>query len=326
MTARTQGAFASHPVASTQSVDEAKAVLSDTFLPIEFPTLAGSDDLHLELNALKTGRMTLGFMRFDRPIRISTAEPENYHVDIPLQGKAGLQAAHGRRVAADRHTAGVFMPGRAVDLDCGEDFAQVALMISRTELQNKLEELVDWKTLSPVQFDDALDLTAGGRTLLHAVRTIDDASQEQDGMLQHPLAVHSLEQTVLHALLFTHQHNHSEALRGHVQRAGPRAVHEAVALLRSDPARAWTVSDLAAACSTSTRSLQEGFRKTHDSTPTAYLRRLRLEKVHEELLTATPDTATISETATKWGFTHLGRFALAYSTLFAEKPSETLRA
>lgn len=316
----------SHPVASTHSADEAKAVLSDTFLPVEFPALAGSDDLHLELNALKTGRMTFGFMRFDRPIRISTAEPENYHVDIPLQGRAGLRAAHGHHLAVDRHTAGVFMPGRAVDLDCGDDFAQVALMLSRVDLQNKIEELLDWKTLLPVEFDGALDLTAGGRTLLHTVRIINDASQDQNGMLQHPLAVHSLEQAVIHALLFTHQHNHSDALRRHVQRAGPRAVHEAVALLRNDPARAWTVPDLAAACSTSTRSLQEGFRKTHDSTPTAYLRRLRLEKVHEELLKSKPGISTVSETATKWGFTHLGRFALAYSTLFAEKPSETLRA
>lgn len=56
-----------------------------------------------------------------------------------------------------------------------------------------------------------------------------------------------------------------------------------------------------------------------------YLRRLRLEKVHEELSAAEPDLASVTEVATRWGFVHLGRFAAAYYRAFGEFPSETLR-
>ena len=75
----------------------------------------------------------------------------------------------------------------------------------------------------------------------------------------------------------------------------------------------------------SVRSLQEGFRRSLDTTPMAYLRELRLEKVHQELAAADPAAVSVTEVATRWGFVHLGRFAAAYSRAFGERPSATLR-
>lgn len=95
-------------------------------------------------------------------------------------------------------------------------------------------------------------------------------------------------------------------------------------LLRSDPAKPWTVGELAASVSMSARSLQEGFRRSLDTTPMAYLRQLRLEKAHDELAAAEPGTVTVTEVATRWGFLHLGRFAAAYALAFREHPSTTL--
>ncbi|WP_416393246.1 MULTISPECIES: helix-turn-helix transcriptional regulator [unclassified Curtobacterium] len=66
----------------------------------------------------------------------------------------------------------------------------------------------------------------------------------------------------------------------------------AVELLRHDPARPWTFGELAASVPTSVRSLQEGFRRALDTTPMAYLRRLRLERAREDLLTARPGSVT----------------------------------
>ena len=47
--------------------------------------------------------------------------------------------------------------------------------------------------------------------------------------------------------------------------------------------------------------------------------------VRGELLAARPGT-TVTDTATRWGFFHLGRFAEEYAALFYELPSQTLRA
>ena len=82
------------------------------------------------------------------------------------------------------------------------------------------------------------------------------------------------------------------------------------------------MTELASTVSLSVRGLQEGFRRTLDTTPMAYLRQVRLEKVHDELVGAPAGTLSVG----RWEFVHLGRFASAYRETFGERPSETARA
>lgn len=78
---------------------------------------------------------------------------------------------------------------------------------------------------------------------------------------------------------------------------------------------------IAQAAGLSVRSLQEGFRRAFDLTPTTYLRNVRLDRVREDLRRQPP--GTIAHTAKRWGFTHLGRFATEYRTRHGETPTTT---
>jgi AraC-like DNA-binding protein len=319
--------FGSRRVASCAGVDRARQVLSDVFLPVDFPTARASSGVDLELNALKVGRLTCGYMQFQHAVRIQTAEAENYHIDIPTRGRARMRASHGSPVHGTQQTAGVFMPGRPVELDLGEGFAQLSLMVPRDQLQLELENLLGRALGRPVEFGAELDLTTpGGRMIMQALQMVDEASGQEDGPLTHPLAVQRLEQVLIHSLLFAQPHNHSAAMTRPSPAPGVRPVSQAVELLRDSPAHPWTVAELAAGVSLSVRSLQEGFRRSLDTTPMAYLRHLRLEKVHQELATAAPGTVSVTEVAARWGFVHLGRFAAAYRSEFAERPSDTMRS
>jgi AraC-like DNA-binding protein len=319
--------FGSRRVASCRGVDQARQALAEFFLPVDFPSARASSIVDMELNALTVGRLTCGFMRFRDAVRIETAEAENYHVDIPTGGRATMRAGFGQPVHGTQQTAAVFMPGRPAELDCGERFAQLSLMIPRDQLQLELENLLGENVARPLEFSAELDLaTPGGQMMLQALRVIDEASDQAGGPLAHPLAMQRLEQVLMHSLLFAQPHNHSAALAGHSPAAGARPVSRAVELLRSSPAYPWTVAELAADVSLSVRSLQEGFRRSLDTTPMAYLRHLRLEKVHEELARAAPGTVSVTEVASRWGFVHLGRFAAAYRSEFAERPSDTMRS
>jgi AraC-like DNA-binding protein len=319
--------FGSRRVASCRGVDQARQALAEVFLPVDFPSARVSSIVDLKLNALTVGRLTCGYMRFRDAVRIETAEAENYHVDIPVGGRATMRAGLGRPVYGTQQTAAVFMPGRPVELDCGERFAQLSLMIPRDELQLELENLLGAKLARPLEFSAELDLTTpGGQTMIQALRVIDEASDHESGPLAHPLAMQRLEQVLMHSLLFAQPHNHSAALAGPSSAAGVRPVSQAVELLRGSPAHPWTVAELATEVSLSVRSLQEGFRRSLETTPMAYLRRLRLEKVREELATAAPGAVSVTEVAARWGFVHLGRFAAAYRSEFAERPSDTMRA
>jgi AraC-like DNA-binding protein len=317
--------FGRHPVVSSRDLDVARRVLSEVYLPMDFPSVSASTSLDMSLNIIKVGRVTAGYLHFGDALRIQTVEAANYHVDIPLTGRARMQAGPRDPVYGTPQTAAIFAPGLPVDLDCDDDFTQIALMLPKAGLQLELESLLGQSLRTPLEFSMALDLASPpGRTVLQALRLIDAASDQEDGMLQHPLAAHRLEQVLMHSLLLAQPHNYSDILRASPPLAGARSVSEAVDLMRARPAHAWTAAELAAASSTSVRSLQENFRRSLGTSPMRYLRDFRLEQVHKELLAAEPGAVTVTEVAARWGFVHLGRFAAAYRQRFAERPSDTI--
>lgn len=85
------------------------------------------------------------------------------------------------------------------------------------------------------------------------------------------------------------------------------------------------VKDLCQAAAVSERTLEYAFRAELGISPVAYLTRIRLHKVHEELLAASSASTTVTQAALRWGFWHFGEFARAYKDCFQELPSDTLR-
>lgn len=82
--------------------------------------------------------------------------------------------------------------------------------------------------------------------------------------------------------------------------------------------------EIAGSAHLSVRGLQVAFQRLLGTTPLAYLRDVRLDRVRTDLRLGDPARATVAETARLWGFGHLGRFSAAYAARFDEYPSETL--
>ncbi len=75
----------------------------------------------------------------------------------------------------------------------------------------------------------------------------------------------------------------------------------------------------------SERSLQNGFLDYIGLTPIQYLRIVRLNGAHCDLLKAQEAQTTVTNIALSWGFIELGRFSKEYKLLFQQLPSQTLR-
>jgi transcriptional regulator GlxA family with amidase domain len=170
-----------------------------------------------------------------------------------------------------------------------------------------------------------MDLTTpAGGIFVEALHLIDLASAPNSCLLGHPMATLRLEQVLMLTLLLTQPNNYTAALARTPKNPGPTPVAAAIELIRTRPEHPWTVGTLAAEVAVSVRSLQAGFVRAVGQSPMRYLRHVRLERVRDELAQAEPGTTTITQTATRWGFTHLGRFAADYRRTFGELPSDLL--
>lgn len=105
----------------------------------------------------------------------------------------------------------------------------------------------------------------------------------------------------------------------------PRTLFRAQDFIEQHAAENIRADDIALAAAVTVRSVQLAFRQHLGTTPGSYLRAIRLERAHRDLLRAHRGTgSTVATIAARWQFASPSRFAAYYRQAFGELPSETL--
>jgi AraC-like DNA-binding protein len=264
------------------------------------------------------------------------------------------------RARLDHTTFGMALEGNADPVDqimiCHIRSGTVHYTVGDTELSYgpgdtcfPLQPGREWSTAlrdvdsAVIVLDQALlDETAGrpARLLSDRPRTGSAASQlwriadavrtsvaAQPDAEQHPLVVASAARLLAASVLATFPNtamidptieerhdSHTDTLR------------RATTFIETYPDRDLSVADIAEAAFVTVRAVQLAFRRHLDTTPMAYLRRVRLHHAHEDLLAAEPyDGQSVSSIAARWGFFSPSRFAANYKREYGEAPGTTLR-
>jgi transcriptional regulator GlxA family with amidase domain len=132
-----------------------------------------------------------------------------------------------------------------------------------------------------------------------------------------------LQQFIFTALLVSHPHNYSAALQRLERPIAPRDVKRAIDYIHAHVDAPITLADIVQASGVPGRTLFKHFNDCRGQSPMRYLRNVRLDNARETLRRA-DSGARVTEIATQWGFTHMGRFSVEYRLRFGESPSETL--
>ena len=105
----------------------------------------------------------------------------------------------------------------------------------------------------------------------------------------------------------------------------PAGLRGALAWLDSRLDEPIRLDTLAAAAGMPPRTLEAQFRLHLGTTPLGWLRRRRLARARQQLVSA-GEAVTVTGVALANGFSQLGRFAAQYRLQFGERPSQTLKA
>ncbi|ORW91552.1 AraC family transcriptional regulator [Mycobacterium sp. IEC1808] len=141
---------------------------------------------------------------------------------------------------------------------------------------------------------------------------------------QQPMIVAAMAPLLAGALLECYPSNATEQdLAG--DPSLPETLKEAVAFIHRHAAADVSINDIAGAVHLTPRAVQYLFRRQLDTTPTEYMRRVRLHRAHQELLAGERAGTTVTEIAQRWGFAHTGRFAVLYRQTYGQSPHTTLK-
>lgn len=204
------------------------------------------------------------------------------------------------------------------------DDGQYLIQVRTEHLEAHAAKLLG-RPSEPLDLGPTFDPTSSAAQALLATTVFVHAELIRPGGLSTmPVACHELESALMTQLLMVVPSQLTPLLSAaprRMRRAGLRAVLD---LIEADPTAVLSTADLAARAGLSPRALQVFFQDAVGVTPTAYLRAVRLDRVHYDLLAGT--SGSVAEVAVRWGFYHPSRFARQYRERFGNLPSETARS
>lgn len=256
------------------------------------------------------------------PVEVAAGElPDFYNIHIPLAGDGTVRVA-GREVTAACSVAG---PGMTLGMSLSAQANTLILCLPRAVVDNAVTAQTGEPPAAALRFAPAL---ADGDPAVVAWLGIARAFARFASSplaARSPLAAAHFEQALVHGLVSLQPHDHVSTLPAHAHPALPRAVRRAMAYCEEHAGEPVSIADMAAAARVSPRTLQDRFRIDLGTTPAAHLRRVRLDRAHQDLLRVADGSAsgTVAEVATRWGFTHLSRFAVYYREAYGQAPSHT---
>lgn len=312
------------PRYSGKDPDGLSEALSTPTSPIRVEA-AADETITYQCEFASAGSTAFGFCTYEGDFRL-VRESDNGKLVIfmPLMGDASFSTNRGTF-----HTR----PGRGF-ITNGETDGHMHIMgprqhmlmiFERNEMANRLSEMLETPVHGNINFHPDINLASGsGRILQDLAETTFNGLVRDTPLRQSPLALSNLTNAMANLVLETIPHRFSDALIRGTLAPAPRHVRRAIDFMRANLSQPITIGDMAKASNVSVRSLQKGFRDFRTTTPMAYLQHLRLEAAHRELQDAAPGL-TVAAIALKWGFTHLGRFAVDYKLRFGQFPSQTLR-
>jgi AraC-like DNA-binding protein len=313
-----------HRIFATRDAEEARIFLDSRGFLLDVPTREAAH-LDIQINGAFLPGLYLGCLQYGAAVEIRTTQYYDDYRFVTLM-RGSLAATIARRdISCRPGTAILISPKLGASVRAERDCAGLNIFFDGPTLRRELAALLGEPIKAPLEFAATLSLREGyGRSLARFARLAMTELDQTDSILLEPITARSFREFVTSALLLHQPHSYAEALRRLERRAAPRDVKRAIDYMRANLATPIGLSEIVAVSGVPGRTLIQHFRDFEGTSPIRYLRTARFEKTREALRRAEPEE-NITEIASSWGFTHMGRFSVEYRRRFGESPSETLR-
>jgi AraC-like DNA-binding protein len=149
-------------------------------------------------------------------------------------------------------------------------------------------------------------------------------AQTAPEILAKPEVARAMEEALVEAMVFCLAAGRSDGPHN-IQRHRMRVMRRLEEVLAAKPGEPLYMTELCAQIGASYWTLRDCCLEYLEMSPKRYLWLRRMNLARRALRRASAERTTVTEIATDYGFWELGRFSVAYHSLFGETPSTTLR-
>lgn len=307
----------------SRSPTQTRAFVSERLAPHRM-TVNG-DDMNADFRFVEIGDALIADIHYGADVDI---EPLNlndcYLIHALINGCSTLRH-DGDMAQATTGTLHISSPGTTPHIHLTSASRHLTVRLPASAVRRYVLETHGMAISQPIEFDPISPATSSLPALwrdylAHIMRQFEYAPD----LMQTPSTQHCYT-TLMCELLFSHQvHSLDTSARKSLSTATPRHVHKAKAVIRERFREPLSTTQLATEVGVSVRSLHNGFRDFLDTTPAAYIRQYRIEKLHNKLINA-KGGLSVTAAMTETGIVNFGRYAGYYIAKYGCSPSETLR-
>ncbi len=281
--------------------------------------------LHSRLYGVFFGSSALFDLHYGAPVDIDAGDITSFYlIRVTLEG--GGMVSLGKQSAV-LHKGGLTIssPSQRSFIRIDKDCRNLILRIEREALERQLQQLLNRRLRQPLVFEIQVDPGHPGLAVVRA--TLDYICRLHGAASQSLLASAmggGLSDYLLSVLLTQLPHNYSADLLQEQRQPMPRHVIKARDYIEQHLGEPIALAQLARHCEVSVRTLQNGFARFLQQTPSDYLRTRRLALVHAALQQAGP-AGSVTDILLNHGVSSFGHFATQYRRQYGCLPSATLR-
>ncbi|WP_083921800.1 AraC family transcriptional regulator [Kiloniella laminariae] len=314
----------SHRLFQTDELETARGFVASKFCGHRLDRVTATDCFDACYNHASGLSLSLNYLRYGATVEIEPGELEDFYlVQLPVTGRAEVTNG-AETLMTHREQGSILNPTRYTKMCWFEGCEKILVRIDRRRLHQAAEKMLGQTINVPLVFQPTLSVhRPEAKDWIRKLATCVRAAEQ--GYLfgkTKSSGQELIEEELLTDLLTSQPSNISHFLADIRHDAIPRYLRRAQDYIHDNLSDFITVDDISTAAGVSGRCLQLAFQHNFGCSPLQYLRRLRLNLAHCELMKAERKTS-VSEVAYGLGFTHLGRFAIAYRETFGQSPSMT---
>lgn len=300
--------------------------MSRSFCPHRLDCTRDAERFETVHNKASGRKLSLNYLHYGAEVEVEPGELDNFYlIQFPLRGRALV--TNGRHeVDSHEQRAAIINPSLWSRLVWQAGCEKLIVQIDRDALNGLAEGLIGHRLERPVVFSPAIDCKrpeiVEWMRLVRSCLTVAEHEPAHWGLNNRYQEV--VEEDLMARFLMCQPSVIYHFLKDRTPSAATtRQLRRARGFMHANLAEPITLSQISEAAGCSIRSLQLAFRDRFNCSPMQYMRDERLRMAHY-LLQTEPAGSLVSQIAYDVGFSHLGRFAVAYRKMFGQSPSTTL--